>query len=199
MSSRLRLGLAAACASAWLASSSAQAQSWIRQPGRHDTTLEVEVHGVVGYRFGGVGYYSYFSPGVGVRFGIPLMRNGFVSSINNSVAINFGADLLFWPCADRDQFGGCAVGLALQAPVVLQWSFMLAERFSLFTELGLAPTFGLYSRFYNYDCGGPQAFWCFGTPALAIGGRYHWRGQSQFPTFTFRFGFPVQLTLGVSF
>src|SRR5688572_32059960 len=29
------------------------------------------------------------------RFGIPILHNGFVSSINNAVYINFGADL-YW-------------------------------------------------------------------------------------------------------
>lgn len=68
-------------------SGSADAQ-WIgRQAGAHDNSIEYEFHATLGYD-------RSYDVGVGFRLGIPLLKNGFISSINNNVAISVGADFV---------------------------------------------------------------------------------------------------------
>ena len=187
-------GLAiAAGAGVLLAASSAGAQSFVHRPGDHASGLEVELHGIIAYSVWG----NATAPGVGLRFGIPLMRNGFIGSINNGVALGIGADLYFWPdWVDQGHVHAFRTGLSV--PVMLQWSFYLAEHFSFFIEGGVAATFGFWDGYYN-DCGSGAVVLCYLTPGAAIGGRWHWTGGARYPAFTFRVGFPSGLTLGISF
>src|SRR5262245_28619449 len=80
-----------------LASRSARAEeSIIKRPGDHPTYgVELEPHLLAAffYRYAGDGF------GLGGRATIPIVKNGFVSSINNSVGIGFGLDWIHW--------GGC--------------------------------------------------------------------------------------------
>src|SRR6516225_3711541 len=78
-----------------LASRSARAEeSIIKRPGDHPNYgVEIEPHLLAGFlavSHGGDGY------GLGGRFTIPLMKNGFVSSINNNVGIGFGLDWIHY-------------------------------------------------------------------------------------------------------
>lgn len=65
-------------------------------------------------------------PGLGVRGSIPVMFNGFIPSINNSVAVTFGFD--------KDPIGH---GHTYNVPVALQWNFWLHRNFSVFGEPGI--------------------------------------------------------------
>jgi hypothetical protein len=126
---RLHLSLAATAAllagtAVTTATSAARADDTIKRPGDHPHYhLEIEPHLSLGW--GGVdGFYDGdaglgFIPGL--RIGIPIVENGFVPSINNSVAISFGFDALY--------YGGCWNGVAscsawyLEFPATLQWNF----------------------------------------------------------------------------
>src|SRR4051794_32202234 len=95
-----RLLIAATVGGALLATSgAAQAQSIIRQPNAHVSKVEFEIHA----GFGGFWNRWGFAISPGFRIGIPVMPNGFVRSINNSVAISFGADVFLYPFY-RDYF-----------------------------------------------------------------------------------------------
>src|SRR5437868_2990599 len=64
-------------------------ESIIRRPGDHSNySLEIEPHLLAAFVFtrAGDGF------GVGGRFTIPIVKNGFISSINNNVGIGFGLD-----------------------------------------------------------------------------------------------------------
>jgi len=87
-------------------------------------------------------------PGVGLRATIPIVDNGFLSRINNSVGIGFGFDA-----------NPISSGKNFTLPVVLQWNFWLSTHFSVFGEPGLAVVF---------DHGDAR----FG-PVIYAGGRYH--------------------------
>src|SRR4051812_49362509 len=64
----------------------------IKNPGDHPRyAFEAEPHLVLGF-IDPPGYANGTGFGVGFRGSIPLVRNGFVPSINNSVAIGFGID-----------------------------------------------------------------------------------------------------------
>jgi opacity protein-like surface antigen len=180
------LAAAAIATALVLGGSAASAQSIIRQPGQHQNKVEFEIHGIVGWHW----RHAYgYSLGPGFRVGIPIVQNGFVRTINNSVAINFGLDVLFWP-----GYGGYA---SLVSPVMLQWNFYLTGRLSVFGEAGVAFEFYPFDR---GDCrfgGCGEYFWLW--PGLAGGARYHFGGSAGFPTLTMRLGFPTGFNIGVSF
>ncbi len=167
--------------------SAASAEVILKQPGRHDSSVELELHGIARVHERVV--YGGFAGGLGLRVGIPIIRNGFISRLNNQVNINFGGDLLFWP--------GYNAYVNLVVPVALQWSFYVAGVFSFFAEAGVA-----LEWFPNADparvawWGSPWVgFW----PGLAAGARIHFGQNARFPTLTLRIGFPTGLNIGVSF
>ena len=156
----------------------ASAAEWIRrQPGNHINEVEYEVHGAIGFE-------KSYGLGAGVRFGIPILKRGFISSINNNVAISFGVDLLNWPAADYGVTG-------VIIPVMLQWNFFLTPAWSVFWEVGFAPRI-----WFDRPGHGDERF--LPWPGLGIGARYHFR-LGNYPTLVLRLGFPTGLTVGVSF
>jgi hypothetical protein len=76
--------------------------------------------------------------GLGARASIPLIEDGPVPSLSNSLAITLGFD---WAYFNDD----CAIaGVAVDCdesdiwiPVAAQWNFFVSERLSLFPEFGL--------------------------------------------------------------
>lgn len=166
------------------------ADSTIKRPGDHPHySVEIEPHVVFGW--GGV--YATGGFGLGGRFSIPVVENGFVPSINNSVAVSFGVD---WVHYDVCYFHGSCSANYFDLPVAMQWNFYVAQRWSVFGEPGALVYFGSFS-----DC--PlQANLCpshpAGTgvqPAFFVGGRYHF---SDAASLTMRIGFP-SFSFGVSF
>ncbi|MBX2800193.1 MAG: hypothetical protein KTR31_21115 [Myxococcales bacterium] len=107
----------------------------------------------------GVSVYSV-GGAVGARYGIPIVPNGFVPPINNSVYINFGADLYF--VGDVFGVGG---GNAIGIPVALQWNFYFSDQWSAYAEAGFNAFLWL----------GDGDFFRVGSQNLvtAVGGRYH--------------------------
>jgi hypothetical protein len=173
-------------------SSSARADDTIKHPGDHpDYHFEAEPHLVLGW--GGV-YGAGGGFGVGARFGIPIVENGFVSSINNSVAISFGADLVHYDACWYGDHAGCSANY-LDFPVAMQWNFFVAQRWSVFGEPGLILFQGFLADCPNgSNCPGRPAL--FGVePAIYLGGRYHF---SSAAALTMRVGFP-SISVGVSF
>jgi hypothetical protein len=117
----------------------------ISKPGDHQQYhIELEPHMLFGFN----DVYSSDGFGIGGRASIPILQNGFVPSINNSVAISFGADLL--------HYGGCYyTGASCSAnylffPVALQWNFYVAHKWSAFGEAGIE----LYKGFFDACPGG---------------------------------------------
>lgn len=145
----------------------ARADDTIKRPGDHPSySVEIEPHVLAGFgRFaGGAGV------GPGVRVSFPIVDNGFVSTINDSVAIGVGADGLL---------GGSG---AVVFPVVMQWNFFVATKWSVFGEPGLA----IFHSFAP-DTGV--------EPVLYAGGRYHF---SEHVSLTMRVGYPA-FSIGLSF
>jgi hypothetical protein len=172
--------------------SAARADDTIKHPGDHpDYAVEIEPHALWSWT-----HYDYAPNdgfGLGARFSIPIVKNGFVPSINNSVAIGFGGDWLHYhgPCYD--------VGDAnyLFFPVVMQWNFFVAKQWSVFGEPGLV----IYHGFFDYCAGAPAGSNC-GNPtstgvdfAFFLGGRYHF---NEHVALVLRIGYPT-FSFGVSF
>lgn len=176
----------------------ANAQSIIKNPGDHPTyKVEVEPH--VG--FGLANLYANNGFGLGVRFGIPIVQNGFIPSINNSVAISFGADWIRYSGCyyGRGRFGnnddiGCGASFFL-FPVAMQWNFWLSPRWSVFGEPGLYVYHGVYDDLCGTfkNCAEPTRTGI--QPAFYAGGRFHFNDTVAL---TMRIGYPT-FSLGVSF
>jgi hypothetical protein len=183
-----------------LRSAAAHADDTVRHPGEHPTYgLELEPHGTFGWGgpYGGDGGF-----GLGARFSIPIVRNGFVPTINDSVALSFGLDWVrysycYWGPA------GCSANY-VDLPVTLQWNFYVAQRWSVFGEPGLYIYHGLFGEPSCPATAGPNppatacqnvpAQWGV-LPAFYAGARYHF---SDKVSLTMRVGFPTA-SIGVSF
>lgn len=68
--------------------------------------------------------------GVGVRGSVPVLFNGFIPSINNSIAVSFGFDKV-----------PLSTGRDYYVPLVLQWNFWVSPIFSVAGEPGVLLSF----------------------------------------------------------
>lgn len=195
--------IAALAVSLWAGGAQAgrgRGYSYARPPG--DYTVEIEPHVVFGSAPPGPGAGS--GVGVGVRASVVVAPDGFISDVDDSVAIGFGLDyghyaaryalngyrdqcLQFEPgpagtsvCTDVTSNGGSYNYLFI--PVVMQWNFWLTEKFSAFGEPGLS--------LYDLGTQGWSA-----SPALYVGGRLR---LTDSITLTARIGYPT-FSIGASF
>ncbi len=165
-------------------------------------TLELEPHLVLGTAPPGPGYGS--GGGVGVRGSFVLSQDGFISGINDSLALGVGLDYVHYEGSlsfqgARDEClhfepGPAGTSVCTQVtsnggtynylfvPVVLQWNFWFTERFSAFAEPGV----DLYVLSHHGLGVGP---------ALAVGGRVQVTDRL---TLTLRLGYPT-VSFGLSF
>jgi hypothetical protein len=141
---------------AWSAPQSAQAQISGIRPEVH---LDLALHG---------------DPGIGARLDIPIVPAGLLDETVDELAISPGIDLLI----DKDLW----IGL----PVALQWNFYVAQKWSVFPELGLALFFGDHPK--KNDVGLDLL--------VAMGGRYHLNARNAL---VLRLGWPFGLQFGVTF
>jgi hypothetical protein len=157
----------------------------IKHPGDHPSYhVEAEPHLLLGWGGWGGGL------GIGGRFSIPVVQNGFVPSINNSVAVSFGLDVMFYNGCYYA--GGCS-STGFDFPVTMQWNFYVAQRWSVFGEPGLV----IYHNVWNCNgaCQGNGPADTFVEPAIYLGGRYH---ISDSVALTMRLGWPA-FSFGGSF
>ena len=195
--------LALAClALPLLLAQSAHAQSTIKRPGdRVGYVFEAEPHLNAGL-LDPPGFGAGNGWGFGFRGTVEIVKNGFISKINNSVGIGFGLDYLRYDswggprgrcrettigpggapvCVRTD---GAAYGHVnyFYLPIVMQWNFWLHRRWSVFGEPGVA-------IYFQDGSAGFQPF------VLYAGGRFHITDRI---TLTMRIGYPT-FSLGASF
>lgn len=97
------------------------------------------------------GYYYYGFPfGLGGRFLIPLVHDGFIPSINDSFSLEFGLDL-----SGASGFGRFYPMLGI--PVEVMWAFHLTQKFAVYAKVGAV----LEINFVPYVCVG--GFACRGV------------------------------------
>lgn len=167
------------------------ANAQINTPGRHPRyTAELEPHLV--WQWTGDERAHNDGIGMGFRASIPLLQDGPVPTINNSLAISFGIDWAHFPeCYD---YGDCSED-DFWVPVVAQWNFYLTSVISIFPEFGL----GFRDAIIDYD--GPcRGNGCRGSalevhPVLWFGARFQ---LANAVALVLRLGTP-SLQLGVSF
>lgn len=160
----------------------ASADHEIRRPFTGTRPFQLDFHG--GFTWWGWGFAG------GARFGIPILHNGFVPTLNNAVYLNFGGDLYFvedWSCWRRNPIDPCearAYRFAMGFPVALHWEFYFSDTWSAFAELG----FQVYvppSVFHRgvWDYGDHAAAWLI----AAVGGSLH---LGDIVALTLRVGLP---------
>jgi hypothetical protein len=157
--------------------------------------FEAEPHVVLGF-IEPPGYAAGTGFGLGFRGSIPIVRNGFVPSINDSVAIGFGVDFAHYGRGDFCNDGGNLNNNCSRTringfnefyfPVVLQWNFFLSRNWSVFGEPGLALNY--------HSWGGPRSI-DVDPFIFFLGGRYHFTDKV---TLTMRIGYPA-FSVGCSF
>jgi hypothetical protein len=187
----------------------ARAEDTLKSPGDHSHYfVEMEPHGVGGWaaQWAGLGF------GLGGRLSVNLTHDGFIPTINNSVAVSLGFDWLHYAATQACYYanGICSFGPGyypdadyFQFPVAMQWNFYLSKRWSVFGEPGLYIWHGSYSA-PSYACNGAGQTLCtvsYGAdtgvgPAFWAGARYHF---SDAASLTVRVGYPDFLTVGASF
>jgi hypothetical protein len=93
--------------------------------------------------------------GVGARYSLPLVKDGFLAEFNDSFEVDFGVDLAF-------STFGWAVGSLLVAAAEPRWTFHVLPNIDAYVKLGLLLQFPL-----GGGVGYPPVW-----PAAAIGGMY---------------------------
>jgi hypothetical protein len=127
--------LASVMGSFILAAGSSRAEAIIKQPGNHPHySVELEPHVILGWasidtndpfpRNFDLNHNASFGPGL--RVGIPLVTNGFVHSINDSVALGLGIDMAHYGPSSN----------VVWVPVVMQWNFYVSDAITVFGEPG---------------------------------------------------------------
>jgi len=175
----------------------------IKRPGDHPAySVEIEPHLALALLIPTAGSNGI---GIGGRFSIPLVKNGFISSINNSVAIGLGLDWVHYNGCYRywGNPGNCVNFEAFWVPVVMQWNFFLSTHWSVFGEPGLAIAFNSYGTCVDFVDNRGNLVACGNRPStvgvnpfvLFVGGRYHF---SETTALTMRLGWPYW-SIGVSF
>ena len=202
---RLAIASIASFAVVLLVGSSADAQ--IKQPGAHaHYSVELEPHALLWWRDHSRDYWDdHAGLGLGLRASVPIVDNGFISSINNSVAIGFGLDWgryshrCYWD--RKNNLGSDCSNDEFAAPVVMQWNFFITKAFSAFGEPGLVIRHSRWS-WPNGTCDGPNGTYpCDYSdsdtrvdPVFFAGGRL----GNEDVSFTFRIGWPYA-SVGASF
>jgi hypothetical protein len=136
----------------------AEARSAFRQPGglmdRSDQVRKQQLS-----FFLGIPWYA-LGVGVGARYYIPIMHNGFLPTVNDEFGIEFGADAAF----------GFAYGFGflLDIPVEVSWQFHFTQDFSAYAKLGIALEFDITRyRCYGSVFGGCSLVWV--NPISTVG------------------------------
>jgi len=108
--------------------------SGIRDTGSHQRSSKLSFFGILPWWYG-------FGIGAGARYELPLVHDGFISTLNDSVELEFGGDV--WYAG----FEGGYTGLMI--PVEGKWSFHLTPRLAVYGKVGLGLSFFFWSSSFS--------------------------------------------------
>lgn len=134
----------------WIAPDAARAETeWvIKKPESHPAHhLDVLVSTTGG---------SVFGVAPGVLYGIPIVPDGFISALNDSFEIEFGAFMFIW-------FGSSQTYLWVTPQGGVRWNFWLTKAFSVYGTAKIGAAIALTSGFSHgiYGFGGVGLDWEF--------------------------------------
>ena len=168
------------------------AQAQIDRPGAHlSYTAEVEPHLVLQHT-------DDDGIGIGMRASFPIIDNGPIRTINNSLALGVGFDWSHWDDECPGPFDDCD-GNDFWIPMVVQWNFFFSDLISAFPELGLGLEYEAWDEDYGIRCRGND--WCDDDDDLDVelvlwlGVRFH---LAREVALTVRLGTP-SILIGASF
>jgi hypothetical protein len=136
--------------------------------------------------------------GIGIRASFPIIDNGPVTTINNSLALGIGFDWSHWDDECPGPFDDCD-GNDFWIPFVVQWNFFFSDLISAFPELGFALEYETWDEDYGPFCRGND--YCDDDGdidvelVLWLGVRFH---LAREVALTVRLGMP-SILIGVSF
>ena len=175
-----------------------------KRPGDHPVySVELEPHLAFTFLFPQAGTSGL---GLGGRFTIPIIQNGFISSINNSVGIGLGIDWVHYNgCHSFSNPNSCSNLETFWFPITMQWNFFISTHWSAFAEPAFVIGYNAWGSgcidFYvdnsgqRVNCGPTPSHITVNPIALFLGGRYH---ISETMALTARIGWPYA-SMGVSF
>lgn len=167
--------------------------STINRPGQHVTRVNGEIlvtvaPGAWAWPWGGL------TTSAGFRLGIPLTRNGMLSTLNNDVRLMLGAQ---WIISFNP-----AEYWWITAPLALQWNFFLSPQWSVSVEAGLSVDVFVYDFLNCYEHPRLYCDRVFFHPVGGVGIRRHFGSSANgpgFPALEFRFSYPYGVSVGLSF
>jgi hypothetical protein len=171
------------------------AHAQLKEPGAHPKyLLELEPHFLVQWTY--TDWHNTDGIGVGGRVSIPVMENGPIPTINDSLAVGVGFDWAHFDVNCYDDFhvptpsGYSCIANHLWVPAVAQWNFWFTPAVSAFAEVGFA------IHHANADVGCPVigGFYC--------GSQSYTRVRPVFlvgPRFTLSNRFAITLRLGIPY
>ena len=104
------------------------------------------------------GAYRGFPAGFGLRYYVPLVRDGFLPAVNDEFGIEFGGDL-----AAFSYPGGAYYGLSI--PIEVLWDFHFLPRVDAYAKAGAAFAVGFGSYYYPGPAPAPYGVY----PIMALG------------------------------
>jgi hypothetical protein len=164
----------------------------IDRPGAHPSySAELEFHGLVQWD---VEPWNHNGFGLGARASIPVIAQGPITTVNNSLAVAFGFDWAHASHCHPEPRYNARVDCSnnnFEFPVTVQWNFFFSDVISLLVELGLDVRYETWSwRDGPGDEDDVEAF-----PQFLIGPRFFVGKNVAIPI---RIGWPY-LSVGVSF
>lgn len=109
--------------------------------GLYDGSKHERSQQITGFLF--LPWWAGFGIGAGARYGLPLLHDGVIPDLNDSLALELGLDAWY---ASWGYFGGSYGYLGLAAPVAeLAWTFHITDRFDAYAKLGVGWSFWFYT------------------------------------------------------
>lgn len=121
--------------------------------GTHERPQMLSLFGILPWGYG-------FGFGAAARYGIPILHDGFIPSLNDSFGVEFGAD--FWFASYSYGYLGANYSYGykgLLLPVEAMWSLHFTPQLSAYAKLGLGWNFYFWNDSVNNGLSGSGFWW----------------------------------------
>jgi hypothetical protein len=128
----LALGVSALSPNAALAQATEQAGG-LKDASPHDRPMMLTLWSGINW-----GYYAHygFPLNIGARFYIPIMKDGFIPSVNDEFGIEFGADFNFVFLVQKYDYYGSSPIVGFAMPIEAMYDFHFTRSFDAYAKAG---------------------------------------------------------------